>query len=245
VPIGGADHGYRRDVELIPEVRAAAAQLAALSDETLDLVDTLERMAALVVPLLPTCIGLSMTVIVDAEPYTITATAAELRELDLVQYVADGPCVEASRSGEEVPVRDALDETRWQEFAQAAAARGVRSSLSIPLLGPDGRPWGAVNLYASEPDAFQGSDVLIARLLGSRVEGAVANADLSFATLDRARQLPQQLADHASLEQAVGVLIARRGITAPEARERIEFAARRAGVPLRAAAEVVIELGTG
>lgn len=232
-------------MEAIPEVRTAALQLAALSDQTLDLVVKLEQMSALVVQLLPSCVGLSLTVIVDNEPFTVTATDPSLRDLDAVQYAVDGPCLEASRTGIEVPVEDVLDEARWQEFALAASARGVRSSLSVPLLDPDGSAHGAVNLYASEPAAFEGNHAAVARLFGTQVAGVVTNADLSFTTRERARRLPQQLADHAKVEQAVGVLMARRGIAAGEARERIQAAARRADVPVTAAAEVVIEIGTG
>jgi GAF domain-containing protein len=232
-------------VRPIPEVRQVATQLAALSEQTLDLVPALEGMAELAVAVLPSCVGVSLTVVVDGEPFTVTATSLEIRDVDSAQYLAgDGPCLASSDSGKAVQVADVLDEQRWQEFAQVGAARGVRSSLSVPLRSPDGRTFGALNLYAGELGAFDGSEGEIAELFGGHAEEVVRDADLSFLTRDLARELPQRLADAHKVNQAIGVLTANRGMSAPEARERMEFAASRAGISLSDAADMVLILGT-
>lgn len=88
--------------------------------------------------LLPSCVGVSITVLVDGDPFTVTATSEAMATVDASQYLLDGPCVEGARSGEPVLVGDVLDEGRWQAFAQTAAAQGIRSSLSIPFRSPDG-----------------------------------------------------------------------------------------------------------
>ena len=230
-------------MELVPEVRQVATQLAAMSEQTLDLVPALERAAALAVAVLPSCVGVSLTVVVDGDPFTVTATAPEIRELDGAQYLAGGPCVESAGSGEPARVDDVLDEQRWHDYAQVGAARGIRSSLSLPLRSDDGRPVGALNLYAGEVGAFDGAEGRIAELFGGHAQDVVRNADLSFLTRDLARQLPERLAEHAKVDQAVGVLTSQ-GLSAPEARERLAYAASRAGIPLGDAADIVMILGT-
>jgi len=227
----------------LPEVEAAATQLAALSDETLDLVQRLQNVSALAVALMPSCVGVSITVVADGEPFTVTATSPEMALIDAAQYLADGPCAVASRDGKQLDVDDVLDEDRWQAFAATAAAAGVRSSMSVPLSSSEGTPLGALNLYADEPHAFRDSRERVAQLFGAHVDDLVSNADLAFLTRDFARRLPQQLADRERVREALGVLVAR-GMGATEARERLEYAAGRAGISLRSAADMVLTLGT-
>ena len=224
----------------LPEVRAVEVQLAALADETLDLVERLESVSALAVQLLPSCVGVSITVVVDGDPFTVTATTEDINLLDATQYLDGGPCVDAAGGDDEMRIADVLDERQWQAFAQAAAATGVRSSLSIPLRRPSGQTFGALNLYASEPDAFRGKEGKLADLFGVHVNELVTNADLSFMTREQARQLPQRLADHERVNQAIGLLVERRGWTAQEARERMEFAAGNAHASITSIAEVVM-----
>nr|WP_284286922.1 GAF domain-containing protein [Angustibacter aerolatus] len=107
--------------------------------------------------LVPSCVGVSVTVLVDDRPYTLTSTSDEIAVLDGAQYVDGGPCVDAARTLDQVDVLDVLDEQRWTLFARAAGASGVRSTLSMPLYAAGSRLPGAINLYASEPDAFAGS----------------------------------------------------------------------------------------
>jgi hypothetical protein len=227
-------------VKALPEVRVVEVQLAALADETLDLVERLESVSSLAVQLLPSCVGVSITVVVDGDPFTVTATTADINLLDATQYLDGGPCLDATAAEDEVRVVDVLDERQWQAFAQAAAATGVRSSLSIPLHRPSGEAFGALNLYASELDAFRGKEGQLADLFGVHVNELVTNADLSFVTREHARELPQRLADHERVNQAVGLLVERRGWTAKEARERMELAAGSAHASMTSIAEVVM-----
>jgi GAF domain-containing protein len=231
-------------VQPLPEVHAVARQLTALSEDTVDLLESLRAVSDLAAAALPSCVGVSITVLVDGEPFTVTATSADAGTVDAMQYLDDGPCVQASRIGEAVRVPDVLDEQLWQAFAESAAVYGIRSSLSVPLQGIGGSAVGALNLYSSDRDAFSQADPLLIALFGTHVEGAVRNADLGFATREAARRLPEQLADRATTDQAVGVMMANRGCSAPEARERIEWAARHAGISVKAAADMVIQIGT-
>lgn len=231
-------------MEPLPEVRAAASQLAALSETTYDLMDQLAHVSSLAEALLPSCVGVSITVLVDGDPLTVSATSPEMSVLDAAQYLMDGPCVTAASSGEQVHVDDVLDEQRWQDYALTAAAHGVRSSLSVALRSHDGQRVGALNLYASEPDAFSGKHALVAELFGGHVEDVISNADLSFLTREFARELPQRLLEHDKVNQAVGVLMVNRGMSATQARERLAYAASRAGIPVTKVADMVMILGT-
>ena len=159
----------------------------------------------------------------------MVATSADSAVLDAAQYVEDGPCLEAGRDGTVVSVEDVLDEDRWRLFARTAAARGVRSSLSLPVLD-DGALVGTVNFYAAAPGAFLGHEVRLAAIVGASAGVAITNADLSFRSRDDALAAPARLDDLAVVDQAVGVLAHSQRLGIDEARALLHHSAQRAGI---------------
>lgn len=71
----------------------------------------------------------------------------------------------------------------------------------------------------------------------------MTNADLSFMTLDYARELPERLEESAKVSQAVGVLIALRGWDPQVARQRLRAAAAKARIGVEQVATVILDLG--
>lgn len=224
----------------LPEVRAAAGRLTALTGE-LDVLQGLAVLSDVASTLVPSCVGVSITVVVDDEPFTVAATSEDITALDAVQYLGGGPCVRAADEGTPIDVEDVLDEGRWQLYGMAASTRGVASSLSLPL-GATGRLPGAMNIYASLPHAFVGKEQMLAEVFGLPAHSYVTNADLSFLTRDLARQLPERLEDKARVDRAVELLSAQRGEAVEQARARLTAAAHRAGASLPLVAELVLVL---
>src|SRR4051794_37645932 len=218
----------------IPEVRGELDRLSALLGDGLDVGGYLRAVADVAQALVPSCVGGSITVIIDGDAYTMTATTLDAAQLDAAQVLDGGPCVEALTANTSVVTGDILDEHRWQLFGQAAAAKGVRSSLSFPIRDVDDLVAGGVNVYASEPDAFADDRSLLMVGLGGDLSEVVVNADLSFRTREYAQELSARLDAKAQLETAVGIMMARRGWNAEQARDRLARAAAQAGVPREA-----------
>ena len=88
---------------------------------------------------------------------TYVASDYQIAALDGVQYADDGPCLEAIREDESLmsDTMALLDESRWHLFAQASAATGIRSTLSMPIRH-EGVVTGGVNLYGADRETFQG-----------------------------------------------------------------------------------------
>ena len=206
-------------MEPIPEVSAAAALGELLPGA--DLLEGLRVMAGIAEILVPSSVGVSLTVIVDGQSYTLTATSPTMTALDAVQYLDGGPCVDAALHGRQVDVDDVLDEGRWQLFEQAANSSGVRSSLSLPVGRSDAGAPAALNIYASEPDAFAGRSEALARAFGTSGDAMVSNADLSFRTRDAAR-----------------------GWSAADARDRLLRASSRAGAQVEHVVSIVLTIHT-
>ena len=119
-----------------------------------------------------------------------------------------------------------------------SAAHGVRSTLSLPIVR-DGGSSEASTCTPQSPDAFDGKHEALAMALGASAEGAVADADLEFASRARAVQTPATMADLRTVDMAVGILAARERTDVDTARARLEDSATRAGVSLVQAAKVV------
>jgi GAF domain-containing protein len=226
-------------VEPLPQTRQVLTALAAVGGG--DLEETLLGVADRVSTLIPSCVGLSLSVVEADLTLTFVATSAQAQALDGVQGAHGGPCVDSPRSGEMLTVVDVLDESRWQEYAQAAAAEGVRSSLSLPLLDASGAVGAALNVYAAEPHAFDGVLEDLRSAVGPLTGRVTTNADLPFSTRDRAADAPRRMAEESTVATAVGCLVAQRGIGPDEARDLLTARARQGEVTVVQAAQAVLD----
>jgi GAF domain-containing protein len=110
-------------------------------------------------------------------------------EIDHLQYRAgDGPCLTSLRENVTVRSGDLEREERWPKFARDAAARGIRSVLSVQLF-VEGDNLGALNLYSRVPDAFTDDDETVALLLAAHaaiaIQGSRSENNLRAAMVNR------------------------------------------------------------
>ena len=224
----------------LPETRQALSELSKYEDQ--DLNEEFDRLVHGVQQLAPDCAGLTISYLREGIAFTWLATSVEVASLDGVQYLDGGPCVDATVDGDPVATdtADLLSEERWAIFARVAAAGGIRSTLSLPQL-QDGRVVGGINLYGTTEDAFDGRHEALAELLGAWPGGAVSNADLTLSSVQRSREAPQVIADQAIVDQAVGMLMAARGVDNQTALRRLDAAAERAGIETALLAHVVVK----
>jgi GAF domain-containing protein len=148
---------------------------------------------------------------------TAASTAAFADAVDESQYSAGyGPCLEALRSGVTVVVEDQRTEKRWPQYSPEAAAAGVGSSVSVPLLIED-KHIAALNIYGAEPHAFTAEAVQVAEDLAVYAAVVINNADLYFGATTKAEQMAEAMSSRAVIEQAKGVLMGGRRCDADEA----------------------------
>jgi GAF domain-containing protein len=225
-------------VEPIPQTRRVLDELTQRGDLGLaDLVLAMGRNARAIVP---RCVGLSLGVLEDGLTFTLVASREEISGLDAVQYLDGGPCVSGAHANQRLDFRtdDATGEHQWLLYAQATAAAGVASSLTLPI-ERGGRVLGTINLYASTPDAFEGHHDELARALGASAETAVSNADLSFRTRLVAAAAPERLAHQDDINRALGVISEHHRVDIPTAREHLREAAARGGITQADAARAI------
>jgi GAF domain-containing protein len=228
----------RARVEPTPKTIEALRELARQGEVALGI--ELHGMASRVRAIVPELVGLSLGVVEDEVTLTLVASAEQFAGLDAVQYLDGGPCVAAVDRSEPVDadVMGLLDEGRWQLYAQASAAVGVGSSLSLPVMD-GGRVVGGVNLYASTPDGFVGHHEAVAEAVGSDAAFAVANADLSFWTRKLAMEAPGRVRERGEINIALGIISEAHGVNMTVARKRLRDAAARAGISEAQAARTI------
>lgn len=213
----------------IPETVEAVNELDP-AERNDGLLEDLTRLANRTQEIVPDLVGVSVAPIADGLTFTLVATSGEIALLDAIQYAAGGPCVDGAHADEVMEFEaDVLNEERWRLFAQATAARAVRSTLTLPVRS-DEQVVATVNLYAASARAFVGQHQALAGIFGAWAAGAVANADLSFATRREAERAPQRIKEQDLMDLATGIVAVDLGIDLPSARERLQDAANRAGV---------------
>jgi GAF domain-containing protein len=111
-------------------------------------------------------------------------------------------------------------EPRWPRFGPRAGRLGVHSALSLPLLLGD-RVVGALNVYGRTRDAFDERAVL----LGERFAGPAAVTAAHALLLEESRrttaQLELALVNRAVIDQALGIIMSRTGLSAVEAFDKL------------------------
>jgi GAF domain-containing protein len=223
------------------KVDAAFAELSGRSvgDEPLN--DVLHRTAALAKSVLRVPIEASVTLVGPGGATTPAFTGQPAYDLDETQYALGyGPCLASAEAGQLVKIPDIATETRWPAFTEAALARNIRSTLSVPL--PVQRQViGALNLYAEELAVFDSATEVIAERFGAYAAVAIAHTHLYLSASELADQMAQAMASRAVIEQAKGVLIAQRKCSADEAFDILVNLSQTTHRKLRDVAAAVIE----
>jgi GAF domain-containing protein len=220
----------RRALSIDPERSAFQALTdVVVFDETLD--TTLQRVADLATREVADCDMAGITLIRDGKPVTAVFTDAAAPEIDTAQYdTGVGPCLQAFSTNAVLRIDDTRTDQRWQEFATAAAAHGVLSTLSLPLM-VGSNALGALNLYSKSANSF--IDDNTALVFASHAAVVLANAQAYWASQHLAQQLETALASRAVIEQAKGVLMATRGCSPEEAFALLNRESQHRNVKLR------------
>jgi GAF domain-containing protein len=185
----------------------------------------------------------SITLLRGDKAFTAAHSGEMALAADELQYEHGyGPCMDAGRGGVTLRVDDMRTETRWPDYAaHVVTTTPVRSSLSVPL-PYQGSSIGALNIYSTQVAAFASPESLTAGLdVAEVIAVAVANADAHAQLFDQARNMRLAMESRAVIEQAKGVLMAQRRVTAEQAFETLRDASQRYNRKLRDIALGIVE----
>jgi GAF domain-containing protein len=202
--------------------------------------ETLRRVTETAVRTVPGCDHAAISLL-DRHGGTVSvaATGPVPVEVDRIQYeTGHGPCLTAIATRERCLLSDLATDDTWPDFSRPATHLGVRSMLSYPL--SDGRETlGALNLYAATADAFDAEATAAGAVLAVHAGLAVTHAR----SRERCAQLEQALRSSREIGMAMGIVMARRGVTSHQAFDLLRRASRRRNRKVREIAADVVETG--
>jgi len=149
-----------------------------------------------------------------------------------------GPCLAAAAPGDTTRVRAGGHDERYAEFGAACRMLGVAESLSIGLSRHQHTALASLNVYGLP---FTQDEVELATAFAGHAAVALANANLYHAmaaledTLQRARQ------SAAVVDQAKGIIMARRNCTADQAFAWLRQQSRDKKVAVRDLAQRIVD----
>ncbi len=173
---------------------------------------------------------------------TVAASTEQVRVIELFQLQNnEGPCIDAYRSGQVVPIRDLHQITgEWPHFAPAALEQGFAGVHAIPMRLRD-QVIGALNLFSrkavrlDEEVAKAGQALVDVATIGILQERASRHQELVNG------QLTAALGSRVIIEQGKGILAERHHVSPDQAFELMRNYARSHNQRLtKLAAEVVL-----
>jgi GAF domain-containing protein len=212
------------------------------AEESLDVVA--RRVAETAVAAIPNADVVSISVLSWPDATTAACTHEQALELDHQQYASGrGPCLEAA--WQRTPLRAVVDKEheRWPEFVEAAHRRGIRASLSVPLLiaGVDEQELvGSLNIYSHTATAFDEFDAELMRLYSVAAGQAISNSRRWQKARETVTQLETALLSRSDIEMAKGALMTLHGYDPDEAFAKLRDESQNRNIKLRAVARELL-----
>jgi GAF domain-containing protein len=224
---------------------AAFAQLGRIKLSETTLTGVLRTIADLAKRSIPGADEVSMTLVRAGQAKTAAFTGELALQLDESQYEeGHGPCLDAAAATSTFSIPRMTIEDRWPKWAATAVELGVLSSLAIGLPVEDAVT-GALNLYATEEEAFDDDAVLLAETFSGYAAVALANAHLYDASASLAAHMQAAMASRAVIEQAKGIIMADRRCSADEAFRILTKTSRDSNRKLRDVAAALVAEAAG
>ena len=164
---------------------------------------------------------------------TAAATDPLVSELDQFHATCgEGPGLGSMSDSLTVRVADTRFDLRWEKWARCLDERGVRSVIAARMTtGAD--DMGTLNLFHSEPDAFDADDEAVAAILAR-------HAAVALAAAQRAENLWLAIDARKLVGQAQGILMERFDLTADQAFAVLLRYSQDKNLKLRAVAELLV-----
>ncbi len=210
-----------------------------MSEETLT--TALRLVTALAVETIPTATGAGVTLVGEDRRRTTAATDPLVERADAAQYEFDeGPCLTAAQEQRVYRIDSMWHERRWPRWTAVAAAMGLGSSLSAPLVVRS-ESLGAIKVYSALEHAFAKRDERLLDLFAGQAAILLASV-ASHADVQRINDhLRAALRSRDVIGQAKGVLRERHRIDEESAFAMLSAESQRTHVKLRDVAQGIVD----
>ncbi|MEO7069154.1 MAG: GAF and ANTAR domain-containing protein [Nostocoides sp.] len=222
------------DLSLAIDDRALEPSLSSLAQAMDDVIQRVNRgptedapgeITRAAVELLGRATWASVTMLEKGKFRSLSPTAEAAMTADQLQYeLGSGPCVDAVLDDGIYVTGDIAADGRWPAYGHRVQEEvGVWSMAAYRLAVPeDLGVIAGLNLYSVEPDAFDEQSVWLGLLLATHASLAVS-AQLAH---EEVGNLQQALQSNRDIGVAIGVLMARHGLTRDQAFDLLRVASQ-------------------
>lgn len=189
--------------------------------------------------------GVSVSLRRNGRLGTLAASDQTVLDMDADQYAtAEGPCIDASLTGEPFHAEALSEETRWPAFTPRARSLGINAILSSPLLAGD-QPVGALNIYSRAPAAFTPHDQSLASMFAAEASIVLTDAGVHVTEDAFAGRLQEALRTREIIALAQGVLMERAGLTESQAYTVLRRCSIQTSQPLLERSQAIVSSAGG
>ena len=169
-----------------------------------------------------------------AASFVADIDAAQLEHLD------EGPCISCMQSRRPTVSGSLGCDPRWPHFGGRVARMGVHSVLALPLMIGE-QVIGAINSYAYGRDTFAYHAVELGSQFAWPAAVTVYNTQILAGARERTEQLQRALASRATIDQAIGIIRSRSGVSSEEAFDRLIRMSQTDNIKLNVVAAGLVE----
>lgn len=231
---------YDPDAASTWTARHPAGELQDLLLATEDVEIFMQQLIDIAVATIGGDISAGITVARGGHPATVASSDGFAAQFDEVQYGhEEGPCLTAMRAGKVVMMDDLAEDERFTQYRPHALSLGVRSSMSLPLLGGDDAV-GALNLYSRHARAFGPTERTEAQRFADEASRALSLAVRLAHHVEITDQLRAALTSRTVIDQAIGIIMGQSRCDADVAFGMLRKASQNRNVKLRVVAAEII-----
>lgn len=225
----------------VDELTASFQELSGMLDDVGELERVLQCLVECAIRIVPDADMGGVTILRDGNAETVAATDRRVHEIDSTQYdLGDGPSLVSAREQTAQNVsRDEL-RRRWPELAAAAEGHEIGSIIASPLT-LDGHLSGSFNLYSAADDSFRTLDESLIEAFTTAAMTALRQTQRYDSARRSVRQLQAALQSRASIDHAIGVLMALHGVGPEAAFDRIVETSQKSNTKLRDVAQQLLD----
>ena len=149
------------------DVALALRDVARSLEAEPDLHHTVEGIVAAVTDTVPGAENAGVSLWEGKSLRTVAATSDLVEKVNNLEHsLNEGPCLDALHMRRTYRIDDMSHEPRWPKFAATAQAHGIQSMLGYRLF-TSGRTLGTLDLYSTQPNAFDAEAEIIGELFAA------------------------------------------------------------------------------
>lgn len=177
------------------------------------------------------------------ELHYVVASTGPSHLLEQAQLdTGEGPCVDTYVRNELTVSTNLAEDPRYPVLAPLVVPHGIGAVLGVPVSLSE-MPIGSLDLYVDRPYEFDRSEMDALTRYGEVVEAMIHAAVTASRAGELADQLTYALDYRAPIERGIGYLMARDGLTHPEAFQKLRVAARTARRKIDVVAKALLDTG--